>query len=48
MVISAENRWQQEFKHAMKMGKLGIRGVDLLGQTSKMDFLVKIVNRFNH
>ena len=32
----------------MKMGKLGIRRVDLLEKTPKMDFLVKIVNGFSH
>ena len=32
----------------MKMGKLEMRGADLLGQTSKMDFLVKIMNGFSH
>ena len=30
------------------MGKLEIGGADLLGQTSKMDFLVKIVNGFSN
>ena len=37
-----------EFQLTIKMGKLRIRGADLLAKTSKMDFLAKIVNSFSH
>ena len=30
------------------MGKLGIRGTDLLAKTFKIDYLVKIVNGFSN